>query len=198
MKHYFHPMSRGASTDWMLKELDVDHEQVIVDFTSGENDTPEFRAINPMGKVPTLEDEGIIVTETAAICAYLADKYPAKGFAPSPTSPERGRYYRFLFFSGTTLEPMFTFEQLGIDNDRPQSTGWGDFDRCMVTVESLTPARDWAMGAQFTAADVVFGGTLDFALQFGWLKTPTPKVMSYVKRLKSRAAYKLTHDPAWH
>jgi glutathione S-transferase len=139
MKHYFHPMSRGVTTDWMLTELEAPHEKIIIDFFAGENNTPEYRAINPMGKVPALEDDGRIVTETAAICAYLADKYLDKGFAPAVSSPDRARYYRYLFFPGTTLEPMFSVDQLGITDFNPQSVGWGDRDRCMVTVESMTP-----------------------------------------------------------
>ena len=92
MKHYFNPRSRGATTDWMLKELDAPHEQIVVDFMAGENNSPEYRAINPMGKVPTLVDGDAVVTETAAICAYLADKFADKGLAPPPGSTQRGVY----------------------------------------------------------------------------------------------------------
>ena len=105
MKHYFNPMSRGVTTDWMLKELDAPHEQIVIDFASGENKTPEYRAINPMGKVPTLVDGDTVITETAAICAYLADKFADKGLAPAMTSAERGRYYRYLFVPGAVIEP---------------------------------------------------------------------------------------------
>ena len=186
------------STNWMLTELDAPHEQVVIDFTAGENDTPEYRAINPMGKIPCLEDEGVLVTEVAAICTYLADKFIDKGMAPPLGSTERGRYYRYLFFTGTTLEPMFTINHLG-DTDYPaQSVGWGDFDRCIATVEAMTPVDDWVMGDQFTAADVVFGGTLDFSIQFGWLKSPSPKILKYIKRIQSRPAYRATHDPSWY
>ena len=198
MKHYFHPMSRGMTTDWMLKELDVPHQQVIVDFPAGENNAPEYRAVNPMGKVPALVDDGAVVTETAAICAYLADKYAEKGLAPPQNSTERARYYRYLFFPGTTLEPMFSVHQLGITDYEPQSVGWGDMERCMATVESMTPETGWALGEHFTAADVVFGGTLDFSLQFGWLAKPSPKVTAYVKRIRARPAYEATHPESWY
>jgi glutathione S-transferase len=193
MKHYYHPMSRGVTTDWMLTELAAPHEKILIDFFAGENNTPEYRAINPIGKVPALEDEGRIVTETAAIYAYLADKYLDKGFAPAVGSPDRARYYRYLFFPGTTLEPMFSIAQLGITNFNPQSVGWGDMDRCLATVEAMTPKSDWVMGEQFTAADVVFGGTLDFAMQFGWLQEASPTVAAYVGRIRARPAYQQTH-----
>jgi glutathione S-transferase len=198
MKHYFHPMSRGTTTDWMLKELDAPHEQIVIDFPAGENNSPEYRAINPMGKVPTLVDGDAVVTEVAAICAYLADKFAEKGFAPPMNSAERARYYRYLFFPGTTLEPMFSVNQLGITDYEPQSVGWGDMERCMTTVESMTPETGWALGEHFTAADVVFGGTLDFSVQFGWVEQPSPKVAAYLKRIKARPAYQQTHPESWY
>ena len=198
MKHYFHPMSRGVTTDWMLKELDAPHEQIVIDFPAGENNSPEYRAINPMGKVPSLVDGEAVVTEVAAICAYLADKFAEKGFAPPLNSTERARYYRYLFFPGTTLEPMFSVNQLGITDYEPQSVGWGDMERCMTTVESMTPETGWALGEHFTTADVVFGGTLDFSVQFGWVEQPSPKVAAYLKRIKARAAYQQTHPESWY
>jgi glutathione S-transferase len=188
MKHYFHPMSRAVTTHWMLTELEAEHEQILVDFTAGESSTPEYRAINPMGKIPALVDDGVVVTETAAICAYLADKFPDKGFAPPVGSSQRGRYYRYLFFPGTTLEPMFTVKQLGITDYPAQSAGWGDLERCMAAVESMTPASGWALGDRFTAADVVFGGTLGFAIQFGWIESPSAAVAAYVRRIKDIGA----------
>lgn len=198
MKHYFNPMSRAMTTHWMLIELGAVHEQVVVDFTNGETDTPEYRAINPMGKIPVLVDGDVVVTEVAAICAYLADKFPEKGLAPGPGSDERGRYYRYLFVPGTTLEPMFTFGLFGIQDYPAKSVGFGDLERCLATIESMTPESNWALGDRFTAADVVFGGTLDFAIQFGWLKAPSAKVSAYVRRIKNRPAYQQSHDPSWH
>lgn len=198
MKHYFHSMSRAVTTHWMLMELEAEHEQIVVDLMSGEGSTPQFRAINPMGKIPVLVDGDVVVTEVAAICAYLADKFPEKRLAPSLGSSERGRYYRYLFVPGTTLEPMFTFNLLKVKDYPASSVGFGDLERCLATIESMTPETDWALGDQFTAADVVFGGTLDFALQLGWLESPTSKVSSYVRRIKGRPAYRQSHDPAWH
>ena len=198
MKHYYHPMSRAVTTDWMLQELGVEHEQVVIDYMAGDSAAPEFRAINPMGKIPTLVDDGVVITEAAAICAYLADKYPEQGMAPPLTSPLRGLYYRYLFLPGTTLEPMFSLQQLEGEGPSPQSAGWGDLARCMATIEALTPDEGWAVGGQFGAADVVFGGTLDFAKQFGWLANPSAKIDDYVARIKARPAYRASHDPSWH
>jgi glutathione S-transferase len=192
MKYYFNPQSRAATTSWMLAELDVPCEAIHVDLGAGENATPEYRAINPMQKVPALVDGDVVVTESAAICAYLADKFADKGLAPAITSKDRGRYYRYLFFPGTTLEPLLTAELLGFEVANPASVGWGDIERGLMAVESMTPEVDWILGRQFTAADVVFGGTLDFALNLDWMKV-SPRVRAYVERLRERPAYRTSH-----
>lgn len=192
MKHYCNPISRAVTTIWMLAELDVPHEQIIVDFAAAEQESPEYRAINPMGKVPALVDGEAVVTEVAAICAYLADKFPDKGLAPPPGSPERATYYRYLFVPGTTIEPLFSLTVLGITHPNPGSAGWGDLARVMATIESMTPENSWALGEQFTAADIVFGGMLDFSIRFNWMNA-SPKVAAYVERIRARPAYQATH-----
>ncbi len=191
MKHYYY-LGRPCTTDWMLKELDAPHEQIVVDFPGGENNSPEFRAINPMGKVPVLVDGDVVVTETAAICAYLADKFADKGLAPPLGSTERGKYYRYLFFTHVTLEPLLSVSQLGIDDIQPHNMGWGDMPRAMATVESMTPEAGWALGEQFTAADVVFGSWLDFSIRVNWIKASS-KVEAYVDRIGARPLYRATH-----
>ncbi|MCI5107880.1 MAG: glutathione S-transferase family protein [Pseudomonadales bacterium] len=192
MKHYFNPMSRGATTDWMLKELAVPCEQIIVDIEAGENKAPAYRHINPMQKVPALVDGETVVTETAAICAYLADKFPGKGLAPKPGTFERGVYYRYLFIAGNTLEPAITLAALGLEHSEPGSAGWGDMSRIMATINELVPETDWALGRQFSAADVVFGALLDSSVTFGLIEA-SGKVAAYVERLRSRPAYQASH-----
>jgi len=191
MKHYYNPRSRAVTTDWMLREVEAPHEQVVVDFESGELGTPEFRAINPMGKVPALVDGDAVVTESAAICAYLADKFPQRGLAPAPDSPKRGRYYRYLFFPGVTLEPLLSVVSFGVEYNA-FSAGFGDLERGIAAVEAMTPDTGWVFGDQFTAADVVFGGTLAFFRQFGMIEA-TKKVAAYVERIQARPAYQQSH-----
>lgn len=193
MKHYFNPMSRAVTTHWMLAELDAPHEQVVVDIHGGENHAPAYRAINPMGKVPALVDGDVVVTETAAICAYLADKHAEVGLAPAPGTEARGRYYRYLFFTGQTLEPLLTLAQHEVTGLSPSSAGWGDMERCLATVESMTPETGWALGERFTAADVVFGGMLEFSVAFGLLPSPSPRVTAYVERIRARPMFRETH-----
>lgn len=192
MKHYFNPMSRALTTDWMLRELDAPHEQIVVDFAAGDNDAPDYRAINPMGKVPTLVDGDVVITETAAICAYLADKFADKGLAPPVGSTERGRYYRYLFLPSAVIEPQLSLTAGGVENSAPQSVGWGDMPRVLDTIEAMTPETGWALGDPFTTADVVFGGTLAFSTRFDWMK-PSPKVTAYVERIRARPAYRASH-----
>ena len=185
-------MSRAVTTDWMLRELDVPHEQVTVDIANGQQRSADYREINPMGKVPALVDGDVVVTESAAICAYLADKYPEKGLAPPLASPERGRYYRYLFFPGVTLEPLLSVTALGLADLRSESMGWGDMPRVMATVEEMTPQHAWALGPDFSAADVVFGGALAFFSQFK-LMEPSEKVAAYIGRITVRPAYIASH-----
>lgn len=192
MKHYFNPISRGVTTAWMFAELDVEHEDIVVNVLGSEQEKLAYRAVNPMGKVPALVDGDVVVTEAAAICAYLADRFPERGLAPEPGSRERGAYYRYLFIAGTTLEPVFSLASLDFEHPAPQSAGWGDVTRALATIESMTPEKGWALGERFTAADVVFGGTLDFLVVLVGLE-PSPRVAAYLERLRSRPAYQATH-----
>ena len=184
-------MSRAVTTDWMLKELDVQHEQVIIDITD-QNNLADFRKINPMGKLPALVDDGAVITEVAAICAYLADKFPEKRLAPEIGSVDRAIYYRYLFLAGNTIEPAFSLAAAGVEHPEPRSAGWGDMPRVLATVEAMTPETAWALGKQFSAADVVFGGLLDFSMVFNLIDA-SPKVAAYVARIRQRPAYRETH-----
>jgi glutathione S-transferase len=177
----------------MLKELAVPCEQIVVDIVGGENKSAAYQRINPMQKVPALVDGETVVTEVAAICAYLADKFPEQGLAPAIGTAERASYYRYLFMAGNTLEPAITLAALNMDHPQPASAGWGDMPRILETIDLLTPASDWALGKQFSAADVVFGGLLDSSLAFGLIDA-SEKVAAYVERLRSRPAYQASHE----
>lgn len=192
MKHYYNPMSRAVITDWMLKELDVKHQQIIIDFTAEDKHLQDLRNINPMGKLPALVDGDAVVTEVAAICAYLADKFPESRLAPEIGSVDRATYYRYLFVAGNTIEPAFSLSAFAIEHPEPKSVGWGDLARALATVEAMAPNTDWALGEQFTAADVVFGGLLSFSMVFNWIEA-SPKVAAYVARIRQRPCYKESH-----
>lgn len=188
MKHYFNPMSRGVVTDWMLRELGVEHEQIVIDLANEENRSSEFLKINPMGKLPVLEDNGQIVTEVSAICTYLADKYIEKGLAPVFGSIKRAAYYRLLFLAGNTVEPALSAIASGIEYPDTKSVGWGDMVRVSATLESIVPSTGWLLGDEFSAVDVVMGGLLDSMLTFHSLELPH-NVVAYINRLRNRPAY---------
>lgn len=188
MKHYFNPMSRGVVTDWMLRELGVEHEQIVIDLANEENRSSEFLKINPMGKLPVLEDNGQIVTEVSAICTYLADKYIEKGLAPVFGSIKRAAYYRLLFLAGNTVEPALSAMASGIEYPDTKSVGWGDMVRVSATLESIVPSTGWLLGDEFSAVDVVMGGLLDSMLTFHSLELPH-NVVAYINRLRNRPAY---------
>ncbi|RPJ65478.1 glutathione S-transferase family protein [Alteromonas sediminis] len=192
MKHYYNSMSRAITTDWMLKELDVQHEQININFSEDSPELLDLKTINPMGKLPTLVDGECVITEAAAICAYLGDKYLEKKLAPAVESSQRAEYYRYLFITGNTIEPALTLAASNIEHPNSATAGWGDKTRVLATIEAMTPKSDWTLGDEFTAADVVFGGFLDSAVTFGML-APSPKVEAYISRIQQRPAYKQTH-----
>lgn len=193
MKHYYNSMSRSVTTDWMLKELDEQHEQININFSEDSPELRDLQTINPMGKLPTLVDGENVITETAAICAYLSDKYLDKKLAPAIGSNQRAKYYRYLFIAGNTIEPALTLAASNMEHPNSATAGWGDKTRVVATIEAMTPHSGWALGDEFTAADIVFGGLLDSAVTFGML-APSPKVAAYIFRLQQRPAYKETHN----
>ena len=192
MKLYFNPRSRSVTIDWIFNELNAEYEQIQIDFASKDSNLDGLHRINPMKKLPTLVDGEAVVTETAAICAYLADKFPQKRLAPDVGSPERGVYYRYLFVAGNTIEPALSLASANMEHLDAYSVGWGDMARVMDTIEKMTPASGWALGDQFTAADIVFGGLLDFAAKFDWIAV-SPKVAAYISRIRQRPSYLRAH-----
>ncbi len=186
---YSNPQSRASVIHWMLEELGEPYETVYLNF-HGAMKTPEYLQINPMGKVPTIVHDGQIVTEGAAICAFLADQYPQKKLAPAPDSPERGTYYRWLFFAAGPLEEAITMTSLKmpIPADKSSMLGFGTFERTVDVLEQAVSGPNWICGEQFTAADVYVGTAIRFYMQFGVLE-PRPAFKNYVERLSARPAF---------
>ncbi|MEM8773014.1 MAG: glutathione S-transferase family protein [Pseudomonadota bacterium] len=184
---YHCPQTRGGTTHWMNEELGDVCEVRIIDFKKGEQQQTEFLKINPMGKIPTLVHDGVVVTEAAAICAYLADAFFEKGLAPAQNDPKRGAYFRWMFFAPSCIEPAMMDIFLKRKNENPQSVGWANAERVIETAKSALNDGDYILGDQFSAADVVFGSTLNFAMMFGAIEKQEP-FTSYVDRLMSRPA----------
>ena len=149
---YTNPMSRGQIARWMLEEVGQPYETVILDFTTGVK-SPDYLAINPMGKVPAIVHDGAVVTECAAICSYLADAFPAANLAPLPQ--ERSAYYRWLFFAAGPVESAITNKALGfvVPDGRERMAGYGTLDDVLNALEQAVSGDAWICGDQFTAAD---------------------------------------------
>lgn len=128
---YTNPMSRGRIARWMLEEVGAPYETVVLEYGTTMK-APEYLAVNPMGKVPALKHGETVVTECAAICAYLADAFPQAGLAPAPTDRMRGPYYRWLFFAAGPVEAATTNASLGVtaDAERQQMVGYGSHASC--------------------------------------------------------------------
>src|SRR5690606_4167163 len=162
------PMSRGRIVRWMLEELGVEYRAVVQEYGAGMK-SAEYLAINPMGKVPALQHRGIVVTEAAAICTYLADAFPQAGLAPALDDPLRGPYLRWMFFAAGPVEAAVTAKSLGAlaPPDKAAMAGYGSFEQTMDALEqAAASASPWLLGERFSAADVYVGSQVDFGLGF--------------------------------
>lgn len=185
---YHHPWSRAANVVWMLEELGLDYVLEFVDIQKGAQKDPAFLALNPMGKLPTLVDEGAVLTESAAIALTLADRYGLGTLAPTLDDPMRGTYYRWILYGPSVIEPGCYAHGANWEY-RPGSAGWGTWEAMLDTIEQAIGDGPWLLGDRFTMADVCFGGTVRYMLQFGMLEA-RERYLSYVERLDARDAWK--------
>ncbi|KMO30669.1 glutathione S-transferase [Methylobacterium tarhaniae] len=187
---YTHPMSRGRIVRWMLEEVGTTYRTEIMGYGPAMKE-PGYRAINPLAKVPSLVHRGVTVTETAAICAYLADAFPEAGLAPAPGDPERGAYYRWLFFGAGPVEAAVTNKALGVevpDDPRMRAmVGYGSLAEVLDALEGAVSGREYLAGGRFSAADLYVGSHLMWGMQFGSIET-RPAYEAYVARLADRPA----------
>ncbi len=177
-------MSRGNTVDLLLKILDVPYKRIELGY-GADMHTAEYLAINPMAKVPTLVDGDAIVTETVAICLYLADKFIEKGLAPALNDPKRADYYRWFLFTAGPIESAFTINNLGIrlDEEQQKSSGFGSVERTMACLEiGLNNAKPFICGEQFTAVDVYVGAFVMFLVKYQIMET-TPAMKKYLDSL---------------
>ena len=184
------PMSRGRIVRWMLEELGVEYRTVVQDYGTSMK-SPEYLAINPMGKVPALQHRGVVVTEAAAICAYLADAFPQAGLAPAADDPLRGTYLRWMFFAAGPVEAAVSANALGQlpPPEKAGFVGYGSFEQTMDTLErAAASASPWLLGERFSAADVYVGSQVDFGLAFKSIPE-RPVFTAWAERLRAREAY---------
>lgn len=186
---YHNPMSRGRIVHWMLEEVGAPYETRILSFEKGENKSPEFLAINPMGKIPTIVHDGTVVTEAAAICAYLADAFPQAGLAPGLDERARGTYYRWLFFGAGCVEPALIdkmFERPPVA--REGALGYGSYESTLNALEKAIAPGPWILGQRFSAADVYVGAQVGWGLATKGLE-PRPAFQKYAEQCARRPAY---------
>ena len=183
---YSNPMSRGRIVRWMLEEVGAPYRTEMLDFSKMKS--PDYLAINPMGKVPAIKHGSTVVTECAAICAYLADAFPDAKLAPPPA--QRADYYRWLFFTAGPVEAAVTNKALGLTPpaDREGMVGYGTYGAVMDALEKAVTAKPYVAGDAFTAADVYVGSHISWGLQFGSIER-RPAFEAYWKTLANRPAH---------
>ncbi len=186
---YTNPRSRGRIVRWMLEEIGQPYRTEVLDYGTTMK-APAYLAINPMGKVPALQRGDMVVTEAAAICAYLADAFPQAGLAPPPGDRLRGPYYRWLFFAAGPVEAAVSNKAFGfvVPSEREGTIGYGSFERVMNTLEQAVSGGNYLVGSKFTAADVYAGSQIGFGLMFKTFE-PRPAFQHYWQRITVRPAY---------
>jgi glutathione S-transferase len=185
---YTNPMSRGQIARWALHEAGADYEQHLLEY-GGSMKAPDYLAVNPMGKVPAIIHNGNVVTECAAICAYLADAFPEAGLQPK--GGERAGYYRWMFFAAGPIESAITNRHMKWETTAEQEmmAGYGNYDKAVAALEGALSGKDYICGNRFTAADIYVGSQVDWGIQFGTLPA-NPNFTVYAERLRERPAYK--------
>lgn len=189
LEFYHNPQSRAAMTHWLLEEIGCDYTIRPVAYEDGSMRTPEFLAINPMGKIPAIKDGETIVTETTAIAIYLADKYKTPNdLAPGIDDPRRGEYLRWVAYQSACIDPAMMQAGLKFETSRQQAA-WGNVELVMDVLDArLAKADPYLFGDFFTAADVLIGGALGWAVQFGMFEM-RPGFENYLKAVQSRPAF---------
>lgn len=185
---YTHPMSRGRVARWMLEEVGQPYRTELLDFGTSMK-APAYLSINPMGKVPAIRHDDVVVTELAAICAYLADVFPEAQLAPPPRDRLRAPYYRWLFFAAGPVEAAASNKALGfiVPEGRERMMGYGTYADVLSALEGAISKGAYLIGDQFTAADVYVGSHIGFGMQFGTIEK-RPAFEQYWSRISARPA----------
>lgn len=185
---YTNPQSRGRIITWMLEEVGQPYETVVLGYGTSMKDA-DYLSINPMGKVPAIKHGDTVVTEAAAICAYLADAFPQANLAPPVSSKLRAPYYRWMFFAAGPLEASVSNKSMGWEApaERERMFGYGNHQRVQDVLEHAVANGPYILGDQFSAADVYVGSHIGFGMNFGGIDK-RPAFESYFQRISSRPA----------
>lgn len=185
---YTHPMSRGRIVRWMLEEIGQPYRTELLDYGTTMK-APAYLAVNPMGKVPAIRHGGTVVTEAAAICAYLADAFPEASLAPPPGDRSRGAYYRWMFFAAGPVEAAISNKSLGFEvpSERKGTAGYGSLAEVTEALEFAVSQHDYIGGERFTAADVYVGSQIGWGMMLGSIEK-RPAFERYWQRIGTRPA----------
>ena len=188
MKLFWAPRTRSQRAIWMLEETAIDYEMERIALSSPDRvDSTEFLGASPMGKVPAIVDGEVAMSESAAICIYLADRFAPGSLAPALDAPERGQYLYWTIYTRAVVEPSMSEKFNNVESNRFRS-GWGDFDLMIETWDAALEGRDWIVTDHFTAADVMLGASAIFLRMFNMLP-PTNNLDAYADRCMARPAY---------
>lgn len=188
MQLYWSPRSRAFTALWLLEEAGQPYERILTDISTGAQRTPEYLAINPMGKVPALVDGDATLAESAAICAYVAERCPQARLAPAPGDPLRAKYLQWLFFAPSCIEPAMM--QLATKVEMSSvAAGWGDAQRVFDVLDQALDKGPWILGENFSAADIAVGSGLNFAVRLFKMAPGRPSFDRYLDRCAARPAF---------
>jgi glutathione S-transferase len=188
MKLYWSPRSRSFTALWLLEETGQPYERVLTDISTGAQKTPEFLAVNPMGKVPALGDGDVAIAESAAICAYVAERFPDAKLAPPLGDPRRAKYLQWLFFGPSCIEPALI--QIFTKLEVPSSTAaWGSATQVFDVLDKALEKGPWILGNDFSAADIVIGSGLNFAIRQFKMVPSRPAFDRYIDACVARPAF---------
>lgn len=187
MKLFWSSQTRSSRAVWLLEEAGVEYEIESIDIRSPDRkDSDEFRDASPMGKVPALIDGDVSMSESAAIAIYIADRYAPGILAPALDDPLRGKFLYWAMYTPAVIEPAMAEKFNNIEPNRVRN-GWGDFDLMIETLENALQDKNWLLGDQFTAADVMVGSSVGFMRMFNML--PDSEVLNgYADRCQARPA----------
>lgn len=190
---YHSPQTRGTGIWFLLEELGAPYDMRILNLRKGENHEPEFLAINPLGKFPTIVHNGTVVTEQVACFIYLADLFPEKGLAPGLNDPKRGAYLRWMAYQGSSFEPALIDRALKREPGDPSTMTYGSFEKMQSTLFDQIAKAPYLLGDKPYAVDFFWGMTLKWCRQFGMVDT-NPVVDDYIERIASRPAFIRTEE----
>ena len=188
MKLYWSPRSRSFSALWLMEETGQPYERVLTDISTGAQKTPEYLAINPMGKVPALRDGEATLAEAAAICAYVAERYPEAKLAPPVGDPLRAKYLYWLFFAPGCIEPSILQAYLKLEVPTG-SAAWGSTTQTFDVLDQALETGPWLLGDDFTAADVAVGAGMNYAIRMFKMVPTRPNFDRYLDACAARPAF---------